>query len=135
MPPCGARAPRKSRTSPMPPEGNGSGNGSVPGGSARVREVLAFGQFAQRWAEHLEHAQSLASLARSGEGEAAASLFDGPARAGFRRANDELRRLIDLTETKAEAARNKTADAISAAQRWISDLMFGILALFVGIVD
>jgi len=99
-----------------------------------AEETLAFSRFAQRWTEHVEDAQRLTSLLRSGDNEAAASVFDGPARASFQSADAELRRLIGLTEGKAEAARNKAADAIDAAQRWISDLIFGILVLFVGIV-
>jgi two-component system, OmpR family, sensor kinase len=97
-------------------------------------EAHAFAQFAQRWTEHVENAQRVASLARTGETEAAAALFDGAARASFHSANDELHGLIDLTEGKAEAARNNAAEAIGAAQRWISDLTVGILLLFVCLV-
>src|SRR5215212_12168022 len=93
-------------------------------------ETLIFGTFLQNWAEHSQEAQRLASLSRAGQSDAAVSLFDGAARSSYEAATDELRRLADLTETKAETARDNAAQAFAGAQRWISDLIFGMGILF-----
>ena len=96
-------------------------------------ETLIFDAFLRHWAEHADHVQALTALARNGQSDDAALLFDGAARATYETSESELRRLADLTETKAEAARDKTAKVIAGTQRWISDLIFGILVLFMGL--
>lgn len=96
-------------------------------------ETRIFDAFLQHWAQHADHAQRLASLARGEEGDAAISLFDETARSSYDRASEALRRLADLTETKAERAKETTARAIADAQRWIADLILGILVLFMAL--
>ena len=93
-------------------------------------EMLAFNAFLAHWAEHASDAQRLAALTRSGQPDAARPLFVGAASASFRAARDALRGLADLPDIKAERARNNTAHSIAAAQRWISDMIFGVGVLF-----
>ena len=93
-------------------------------------ETAAFDRFARGWGEHVQHAQKIATLVRDGSVEAAISLFDGPARSSFADADQELGGLIELTTREAEAARQTTAAIVSGARRWVSDLILGILALF-----
>lgn len=93
-------------------------------------EAAAFGAFEQNWNEHVQNAQKTAVLVRGGDTEAAFVLFDGAARTSFSQADRDLMELIALTADKADAARMDTAAAIANAQRWISDLILGILVLF-----
>jgi signal transduction histidine kinase len=93
-------------------------------------DSLVFDALQRDWAQHADHARSLASLAQNGEGDAASRLFDGDARSSFQAVRDASRRLVDLTSTKAERARNTTADAFADAERWISDLISGTGLLF-----
>ena len=94
-------------------------------------ETLIFDAFLKSWAEHSNDVQRFTSLSRGGQDDAALSLFDGAARSTYEAATNELRQLADLTETKAETARDRAAQAVASAERWISDLIFGIAVLFV----
>jgi signal transduction histidine kinase len=93
-------------------------------------DAVVFDALLQHWAEHADDARRLASLGQSGETDAAVALFDGAARSSFQAARNENRRLVDLSNTKAEAARNATARAFADAERWISDLILAAGLLF-----
>jgi signal transduction histidine kinase len=54
-------------------------------------------------------------------------------RSSFQQANNALRGLMDLTEQKADVARQVAADTITQGQRFISDLIFAVLFLFVAL--
>ncbi|WP_162299133.1 sensor histidine kinase [Microvirga ossetica] len=94
-------------------------------------ESLAFDSFLKDWTDHGQHAQAIVALAQGGQGDAATALFEGEAHSSFQAAADGLRSLIDLTETKADAARKAAAEAIARAQRFVSDLILAMLVLFV----
>jgi two-component system OmpR family sensor kinase len=96
-------------------------------------ETRAFDSFLGDWAEHGQQAQAIGSLAGSGRIGEAIAQFDGNASSSYKRAAEELRRLIDLTETKADAARKMDAETIAQAQRFVSDLILATLFLFVGL--
>lgn len=97
-------------------------------------EILAFDSFLKDWAVHDQHAQDIVLLVQNGQADEAGPLFEGDAHSSFREAADGLLRLIDLTETKADAARKTAAEAIARAQRFISDLILAMLVLFVVLV-
>ncbi|WP_160310475.1 sensor histidine kinase [Microvirga vignae] len=97
-------------------------------------ETPAFDSFLRNWADHDQHARTIVSLAQRGQTDEAAALFKGSAHFSFKEAADSLRRLIDLTETKADAARKTAAEAITRAQRFISDLILAMLVLFVALI-
>lgn len=96
-------------------------------------EERVFEGFSNSWAEHVGHAQQLASLMRTGARGEALSLFDGAARTSFSNATDKLRELADLTEFKAKSARDIASQATTAAQLWISSLIFSIFVLFLSL--
>ena len=96
-------------------------------------ETKAFEAFVRDWQEHLKHEQELVALQVGGRKREAVALFRGEALATFRKAAKELRQLIDLTHTKAQAARKHARDAIEAAQQFISDIILATLALFIGL--
>jgi signal transduction histidine kinase len=105
---------------------------------ARYRSVLhdsdetkAFEDFLKAWAEHGQHAQDLISLAQKGQWDEAMTQFKDPGGPNFTQARAALRRLVDLTEQKADAARHAAAEAIVQAQRFVSDLIVALLFLFV----
>ncbi|MET0527974.1 MAG: ATP-binding protein [Microvirga sp.] len=98
-----------------------------------VDEERVFEGFSNSWAEHVGHAQQLASLMRTGARGEALSLFDGAARTSFSNATDKLRELADLTESKAKSARDIASQATTAAQLWISSLIFSIFVLFLSL--
>jgi two-component system OmpR family sensor kinase len=94
-------------------------------------EMLALDGFLKRWTAHVQDAQAIEALMRDGQTSEAIALFDGSAKSSFKSATDELDRLTDLTETKAEVARNTAVETIERAQRWISDLILATLVLFI----
>jgi signal transduction histidine kinase len=96
-------------------------------------ETLAFDSFLKDWTDHGQHAQAIVALAQGGQGDAATALFEGEAHSSFQAAADGLRSLIDLTETKADAARKTAAEAIGRAQRFVSDLILAMLVLFIAL--
>ena len=93
-------------------------------------ERPVFNALLQDWAQHASQASRLASLVQDGEGDAAVALYDGAARLSFEGARNKNRQLVDLSNTKAELARNRTAQAFANAERWISDLILGTGLLF-----
>jgi two-component system OmpR family sensor kinase len=96
-------------------------------------ETLAFDRFLKDWTDHGQHAQAILALAQGGQGDAATALFEREAHSSFQAADDGLRSLIDLTETKADAARKAAAEAIGRAQRFVSDLILAMLVLFIAL--
>ncbi len=96
-------------------------------------ETNAFETFVSDWQDHLKREQELAALYQSGRAQEAAALFHGDAQTTFHKAAKELRRLLDLTHVKAQAARNRARQAIQNAQGFISNLILATLALFVGL--
>jgi signal transduction histidine kinase len=94
-------------------------------------ETKAFDDFLKAWAEHGQHAQDLISLAQNGQWDEAMTQFEDPGGPNFTQARAALRRLVDLTEQKADAARHAAAEAIVQAQRFVSDLIVALLFLFV----
>jgi two-component system, OmpR family, sensor kinase len=96
-------------------------------------EIAVFDLFSRHWKEHVDQAEALAALAEKGDGASAFSLFDNAARASYERADGDLRKLIDLTVIRAEEARSRGASAVAEAHRWISDLIIGVLVLFIAL--
>jgi signal transduction histidine kinase len=96
-------------------------------------ETLAFESFLKDWTEQTQHALAIEALAGDGRTAEAAALFKADGNTSFQRASDELRRLITLTEIKADAARTTAAAAIAQAQRFVSDLILATLVLFVAL--
>ncbi|WP_046864471.1 HAMP domain-containing histidine kinase [Microvirga massiliensis] len=97
-------------------------------------EAKAFDDFSKDWTEYNKQAQALMSLAQGERWDEAMAQFKGPARSSFLQARAALRRLTDLTESKADAARQTAADAIVRAQRFVSDLTFSVLFLFTALI-
>jgi signal transduction histidine kinase len=97
-------------------------------------ETKAFEDFLKAWAGHGQHAQDLISLAQNGQWDEAMAQFKDPAGPSFMQAKAALRRLVDLTEQKADAARHAAAEAIVQAQRFVSDLILSMLFLFVVLI-
>ena len=89
-----------------------------------------FNALLQDWAEHADHARRLASLVQAGQGDAAVALYDGAARLSFEAARNKNRQLVDISNAKAEHARDRTAQAFANAERWISELILGTGVLF-----
>src|SRR3954463_4795844 len=89
-----------------------------------------FNALLQDWAEHADHARRLASLVQTGQGDAAGALYDGAARLSFEAARNKNRQLVDISNAKAEHARDRTAQAFANAERWISELILGTGVLF-----
>ncbi len=96
-------------------------------------ETNAFETFAVDWQEHLKREQELTALQGSGRTREAIVLFHGDALTTFQKAAKELRRLLDLTHVKAQAARRHAQQTIETAQRFVSDMILATLALFVGL--
>ncbi|HXW21454.1 MAG TPA: ATP-binding protein [Rhodomicrobium sp.] len=96
-------------------------------------EMRAFDTFASDWRTHLAQEETLAGLVVSEKNSEAAALFRGDAFTTFRKAARELRQLVDLTHIKAQAARAHGRQTIATAQRFISDLILAMLALFAGL--
>jgi len=94
-------------------------------------EAQIFDDFVKNWSEHAEHVQSLVALAEGGRWDEAMAQFKGPSRSSFQRASGDLRRLIDLTESRADTARQVAAETVARAQRFVSDLILAMLFLFV----
>ena len=96
-------------------------------------EIKAFNSFTGDWQLHLEREKTLAALISSGQNQEAIAFFHDGAFATFRKAARELRQLVDLTHLKAQAARAHGRQTIATAQRFISDLILAMLALFAGL--
>jgi two-component system, OmpR family, sensor kinase len=96
-------------------------------------EIKAFETFASDWQAHLESEKTLTSLVESGKNTDAVAFFHRDSFSTFRKAAQELRQLVDLTHVKAQAARAHGRNTIATAQRFISDLILAILALFAGL--
>ena len=94
-------------------------------------ETQAFDTFVQRWNEYLRQIDAVRTLSQAGEQDAAVSSFNGASRSGFNAAVSALEQLIQVTQTKAEMARNNAMTAMASAERWISDLIIATLVLFV----
>lgn len=93
-------------------------------------ESPIFNALLQDWAQHADHARRLASLVQAGQGDAAVALYDGIARLSFEAARNKNRQLVDISNAKAEHARDRTAQAFANAERWISELILGTGVLF-----
>ena len=98
----------------------------------RIRSQ-AFDAFVQRWNQYLRQIDAVRTLSQAGEQDAAVSSFNGASRSGFNAAVSTLEQLIQVTQTKAEMARNNAMTAMASAERWISDLIIAKLVLFVAI--
>jgi two-component system OmpR family sensor kinase len=96
-------------------------------------ETNAFETFVLDWQEHLKREQEIAASQRDGRTQEAIALFHGDALTSFHKAAKELRRLLDLTHIKAQAARKHARQTIETAQRFVSDMILATLALFVGL--
>jgi two-component system, OmpR family, sensor kinase len=96
-------------------------------------ETAAFNDFQKNWDAHIKSVQDMVSLSQGQQTQAATAVFHGDAHVSFRDAGSKLRHLIDLTHTKANAAREAAAKSISRAQWFISDLILATLALFAGL--
>jgi signal transduction histidine kinase len=96
-------------------------------------EAGAFNKFVSDWNVHKQRERELTALASGGKIAGAISLFHGEALQTFRLAARELHQLLVLTHAKAETARAHAAESIASAQRFISDLILAMLALFVGL--
>lgn len=96
-------------------------------------ETNAFETFVLDWREHLKREQELRALQQTGRTTEAIALFHGDALTTFQKAAKELRRLLDLTHVKAQAARSYARQTIDTAQRFVSDIILATLALFVGL--
>ena len=96
-------------------------------------QALAFDNFRQHWAEYGPQLEQVVSMSKAGRHDEAVALFNGSARSTFKEATDELERLSRLTEIKAAEARKSANEKINEARRWISDLLFATLALFLSI--
>ena len=96
-------------------------------------EMKAFETFASHWNRHLLDEKTLASLVANGKSSEAAAFFRSDAFTTFRKAAHELRQLVDLTHMKAQTARAHARQTIAIAQRFISDLILAMLALFAGL--
>ncbi len=96
-------------------------------------EIKAFNIYASDWQTHLTQEKTLAGLVANGKSAEAATFFHGDAFTTFRKAAHELRQLVDLTHLKAQAARAHGRQTIATAQRFISDLILAMLALFAGL--
>jgi signal transduction histidine kinase len=89
--------------------------------------------FTSDWQAHLELEKTLADLVASGKNAEAAAFFRGEAFSSFRKAARELRQLVDLTHAKAQGARARGMQTVATAQRFISELILAMLALFAGL--
>jgi signal transduction histidine kinase len=96
-------------------------------------EIEAFETFASDWQAHLEREKTLAGLVAGGKNAEAMAFFRDDSSATFRKAARELRQLVDLTHGKAQAARAYGRKTIATAQRFISNLILAMLALFAGL--
>lgn len=96
-------------------------------------EMKAFDIFASEWQSHLAQEKFLAALVGNNKQAEAIAFFHGDAFATFRKAAHELRQLVDLTHSKAQAARAHGRQTIATAQRFISDLILAMLFLFAGL--
>src|SRR5262249_33700360 len=96
-------------------------------------EIEAFETFANNWQAYQELERTLAGLVASGKNAEAAAFFHGDSNSSFHKAARELRRLVDLTHLKAQGARARGTKTIAAAQRFISNLILAMLALFAGL--
>jgi signal transduction histidine kinase len=96
-------------------------------------ETKAFESFVNDWREHLGRERELTALQQGGRAREALALFHGEAETTFHTAAKELRRLLDLTHVKAQAARGRARQTIETAQRFISDMILATLALFIGL--
>ena len=91
-------------------------------------ETAAFNDFQKNWDAHIKSVQDMVSLSQGQQTQAATAVFHGDAHVSFRDAGSKLRHLIDLTHTKANAAREAAAKSISRAQWFISDLILATLS-------
>jgi signal transduction histidine kinase len=96
-------------------------------------QALAFNNFRRHWAEHVPDLERIVSMSKEGRQDEAVALFNGPARATFRQAVDELERLSRLTEAKAAEARRIADGKVNDARRWILDLTLVAFAAFLSI--
>ncbi len=96
-------------------------------------ETSAFESFVKDWQEHLGRERELTALQQGGRTPEAVALFHGDALTTFHTAAKELRRLLDLTHVKAQAARARARQTIETAQSFISDTILATLALFIGL--
>jgi signal transduction histidine kinase len=96
-------------------------------------EARTFERFLRNWATHVQSAKAIIALLQSGQRDAATTLFETDAESSFQATSDALRSLADLTETKADAARTAAGEAIRRAQRFVSDLILAVLAVFIAL--
>jgi two-component system, OmpR family, sensor kinase len=96
-------------------------------------EIRAFETFASDWQAHLDLEKPLGGLIASGKTPEAIAFFHGDSYSSFHKAARELRQLVDLTHLKAQSARDRGRKTIATAQRFMSDLILAMLALFAGL--
>jgi signal transduction histidine kinase len=128
----GAREARAERLDQLV-QGTAKTMGDYAGLARDSDERQVFGRFSHHWSEHVDEARRVVALARDGNPESAFSLFNSSARASFAAADAELQQLVKLTSTRAAAARDRAAQAITDAHAWVSDLIIAVLLLFIGL--
>ncbi len=96
-------------------------------------ETSAFDEFVSDWNSHVGHERDLLSLAENSRIPDAITLFHGSALSTFRKGSHELHQLLLLTHSKLDRASKQAANSIATAQRFISELILAVLALFIGL--
>jgi two-component system OmpR family sensor kinase len=96
------------------------------------REELAqFDRFLGVWRQHQPIIETMEQRDQRADRAGLEAFFRGPAHANFQSLSASLRRLLDLTNIKADAARSALADAMIETRQMIGDLFIGSLLLFV----
>ncbi|UVF22575.1 ATP-binding protein (plasmid) [Microvirga terrae] len=98
-------------------------------------EARTFDRFSKIWSDHVRSVKAIIALVQSGQRDEATTVFETDAKASFQAAEDALRSLVDLTETKSNAARIAAGEAMRRAQRFVSDLILSMLTMFIALTS